>query len=69
MHDFLFIAIGLFSLALTVETLQTEICGRERFLKGVCHFDKLGDVALYGRAAGSTSNTMWPVLRPTTEPP
>jgi len=49
MHDFLFITIGLFSLALTVETLQTEICGRERFLKGVCHFDRPfqveGDVA------------------------
>jgi len=29
-----------FSLALTVETLQAEICRRERFLKGVGHFDR-----------------------------
>jgi len=28
-----------FSLALTAETLQAEICGRERFLKGVGQFD------------------------------
>jgi len=27
-------------LALTVETLQAEICRRERFLKGVGHFDR-----------------------------
>jgi len=32
-YDFLFVIIELFSLALTVETLQVEICGRERFLK------------------------------------
>jgi len=36
-------------LALTVETLQAEICRRERFLKGVGHFDRPlkveGDVA------------------------
>ena len=36
-------------LAVTVETLQAEICRRERFLKGVGHFDGLlkveGDVA------------------------
>ena len=31
--------IELFSIALTVETLQAEICWRERFLKGVGHFD------------------------------
>jgi len=31
--------VELFSLALTVETLQAEICRRERFLKGVGHFD------------------------------
>ena len=30
MYDFLFVIIELFSLALTVETLQAEICGRER---------------------------------------
>jgi len=30
---FLFIIIELLSLALTVETLQAEICRRERFLK------------------------------------
>jgi len=35
MHDFLFVIIELFSLGLTVETLQAEICRRERFLKGV----------------------------------
>ena len=34
MYDFLFVIIELFSLALTVETLQVEICRRERFLKG-----------------------------------
>ena len=34
MYDFLFIIIELFSLALTVETLQAEISRRERFLKG-----------------------------------
>jgi len=33
-YDFLFLIIELFSLALTVETLQEEICRRERFLKG-----------------------------------
>ena len=34
MYDFLFVIIELFSLAVTVETLQAEICQRERFLKG-----------------------------------
>jgi len=47
--DFLFVIIELFSLAVTVETLQMEICQRDRFLKGVGHFDRLlkvvGDVA------------------------
>jgi len=33
-YDFLFVTIKLFSLALTVETLQAEICRRERLLKG-----------------------------------
>jgi len=42
--------VNFFSLALTVETLQAEICRRERFLKGgVGHFDRPlkveGDVA------------------------
>jgi len=32
-YDFLFVVIELFSPALTVETLQAEICRRERFLK------------------------------------
>jgi len=32
-YDFLFVIIELFSLALTVETLQAEICRRERFFK------------------------------------
>ena len=49
MYDFLFVIIELFSLALTVETLQAEICQRGRFLKGVGHFDRPlkveGDVA------------------------
>ena len=49
MYGFLFVIIELFSLALTVETLQVEICRRERFLKGVGHFDRPlkveGDVA------------------------
>ena len=40
MYDFVFVIIELFSLALTVETLQEEICRRERFLKGVGHFDR-----------------------------
>jgi len=31
--DFLFVIIERFSLALTVERLQAEICRRERFLK------------------------------------
>jgi len=31
MYDFLFVIIELFSLALTVETLQAEICRREQF--------------------------------------
>ena len=42
MFDFLFVVIELFSLAVTVETLQAEICQRERFLKGwvtsIAHF-------------------------------
>jgi len=48
-YDFLFVIIEPFSLALTVEMLQAEICRRERFLKGVDHFDRPlkveGDVA------------------------
>jgi len=48
-YDFLFAIIELFSLAVTVETLQAEICRHERFLKGVGHFDcplkAEGDVA------------------------
>jgi len=39
-YDFLFVITELFSLALTVETLQVEICPRERFLKGVGHFNR-----------------------------
>jgi len=49
MYEFLFVVIELFSLALTIETLLAEICRRERFLKGVGHFDRPlkveGDVA------------------------
>ena len=48
-YDFLFVIIDFFSLALTIETLQTKICRRARFLKGVGHFDRplklKGDVA------------------------
>jgi len=48
-YDCLFVIIELFSLALTVETLQVEICRRERFLKGLGDFDRPlkveGDVA------------------------
>jgi len=33
-YDFLLVIIELFLLALTVQTLQAEICRRERFLKG-----------------------------------
>ena len=44
--DFLFITVELFSLALTIETLQAEICRRERFLKGwvnsIAHFRSNG---------------------------
>jgi len=39
-YKFLFVIIKLFLLALTVETLQAEICQRERFLKGVGHFNR-----------------------------
>ena len=39
-YDFLFVIIELFSLALTVVTIEAEICRRERFLKGVGHFDR-----------------------------
>jgi len=35
LYDFLFVIIELFSLALTAETLQADICRRDRFLKGV----------------------------------
>jgi len=58
-HDFLFVIIQLFSLALTVATLQAEICRCERFLNGVgtiAHFLVEGDVAhqplLGGRKLG-----------------
>jgi len=48
-YDFLFVITELFSLALTVETLQVEICRRERIFEGVGHFDRPlmveGDVA------------------------
>jgi len=41
-YDFLFVMIELSSLALTVETLQAEICQRKRVLKGcvtsITHF-------------------------------
>jgi len=34
------VIVDVFLLALTIETLQADICGRERFLKGVGHFDR-----------------------------
>ena len=40
MHDFLFVIIEFFSLALTVDTLQAEICRCERFLNRVGHIDR-----------------------------
>ena len=40
MCKFLFVIIELFLLAHTVETLQAEVCRRERFLKGVGHFGR-----------------------------
>ena len=41
MYDFLFVIIELFfASSYCVETLQAEICRRERFLKGVGHFDR-----------------------------
>jgi len=33
-YDFIFVILELRSLALTVETLQVEVCRRERFLNG-----------------------------------
>jgi len=39
-YDFLFVIIELFSLALSVETLQAESCQREQFLKGAGQFDR-----------------------------
>jgi len=45
-YDFLLVIIELFSLALTIETSQAEICQRERFLKGwvtsIAHFRSKG---------------------------
>jgi len=37
---FLFLIIELFSLSLTVETLQAKICQSRRFSKGVGHFER-----------------------------
>ena len=63
MHDFLFVIIELFSLAITVETLQAEICRGERFLKGVGHFDRPfsveGDVA-HQPLLGGRKLEVWP---------
>jgi len=39
-YDFLFVIIEIFSLALTVETLQAEICRCERLFNGVGRFDR-----------------------------
>ena len=57
--DFLFVIIELFSLSLTVETLQAEICRRERFLKGVGHFDR----PLCGRGRRPPTTVGWQKTR------
>jgi len=54
-YDFLFVIIVPFSLALTVETLQVEICRRERFLKGVGHFT----IAHFRWKGTSPTNHCW----------
>ena len=40
MVDFLLVVIERFSLSLTVETLQAEICRSRLFLEGVGHFER-----------------------------
>jgi len=59
-HDFLFVIIELFSLALTVETLQAEICRRERFLKGV---GSLRSPIKAGRGRRSPTTVGWQKTR------
>ena len=60
MYDFLFVIIELFSLALTVETLQTENCRRERFLKGG---GSLRSPILGGRGRRPPTTVVWKKTR------
>ena len=60
MYDFLFVIIELFSLALTVETLQAEICRRERFLKAG---GSLGLPIKGGRKRRPSTNVAWQKTR------
>jgi len=53
-YAFLFVIIELFLLALTVDTLQAEICRRERFLKGMGHF-----IAHFRWKGTSPTNHCW----------
>jgi len=56
MYDFLFVITELFSLALTVETLQAEICQREQFLKGAA---SLRSPILGGRGCRPPTAVQW----------
>ena len=60
MYDFLFVIIELFSLALTVDTLQAEICRRERFLKGD---GSLRSPILCGRGRSPPTTVGWQKTR------
>ena len=53
-YDFLFVINELFSLALTFETLQAEICRHEQFLKGVGHSLRLPILGGRGRRPPTT---------------
>jgi len=59
-YDFLFVIVELFSLALTVETLQAEVCRRERFLNGG---GSLQSPILGGRGRRPPSNVVWQKTR------
>ena len=60
MYDCLFVIIELFSLALTVETLQAEICRHERFLKGA---GSLRSPILGGRGRRRPTTVRWQKTR------
>ena len=61
MYDFLFVIIELFSLALTVGTLQAEIRRHERFLKGVGHFNR--PLKVEGNVAHAPTTVGWQKTR------